>query len=744
MAAESVLVRLSPAPGRGENLQRKIQLYFQSAKQSGGGECQVLPGPEAGTYWVHFQQERDKKRVESRRDHVLQIGDKQLEIIIQAGEGELSKSRYAEQASPSHDVPSSSSPAQQEQPAAKGSEDKAKEVLTKKIFLTVSATLNTSMFTVQQREKITTVCPNLKREGNLDIDGFEKLTGDFADIEEAYSYFKGILADNDPNYDFSHSESKKGLEEANGPNTEETDDLVVVSSLYEYFSHACKEKIKQLWERFGVYIRSKDLGNGNTSVCLLSDGSPASIEEAQDFFIRAYHESVKDLKQEIIPITNSGMLNDIIMNLNTKFSNLLVREEENQLLLRGPPTLISAAKRFLSERGENGQAEKNMKISSELYEYRNGIEVDASVFKLLETILSKEMEDIQEKFDTVIEKEGSSYGQKTLIVFRPRIKTCCDMSSHAAESFINAFQNACAMLREKPIILKLSEKQKERLSMLLNGKQLEGLHVKLKKQEDKLILTGLPNHLCAAEKHIMEFLDIEDSTQTQNRTSLSSDLRRQERKAEKKYNDRQKNHLSSEGQSQANTDEEGKDKCPICMERIKNKEKMKKCNHEFCKACITQALAYRPNCPICKTIHGPMEGNQPEGTMSVSTLSSSLPGYPNCGTILITYVMKGGIQTSKHPNPGRHFVGTTRMAYLPDNEEGQEILHLLRRAFDQKLIFTVGRSCTTGRENVITWNDIHHKTSMTTITFTSLDSWNKDELSLQLPPQAIHSSLWLP
>ncbi|KFP03390.1 E3 ubiquitin-protein ligase DTX3L, partial [Calypte anna] len=653
----------------------------------------------------------DKKSVESRRDHVLQIGDKQLEIIIQPGEGERSKSRYAEQASPSHDVPSSSSPAQQEQPAAKSYGDKAKEVLTKKIFLTVSATLNTSMFTKQQREKITTICPNLKREGNLDIDGFEKLTGDFTDIEEAYSYFKGILADNNPNYDFSHSESKKGLEEANGPNTEEINDLVVVSSLYEYFSHACKDKIKQLRERFGVYIRSKDLDDGNTSICLLSDGSPASIEEAQDFFIRAYQESVRDLKQEIIPITNSGMLNDTIMNLNAKFSNLLVREEENQLLLRGPATLISAAKRFLSEGGENGQAEKNMKISSELYEYRNGIEVDASVFKLLETILSKEMEDIQEKFDTVIEKEGSSYGQKMLIVFRPKIKTCCDMSSHAAESFINAFQNAYAMLREKHIILKLSEKQKERLSMLLNGKPLEGLHVKLKKKEDKLILTGLPNHLCAAEKHIMKFLDIEDSTQTQNRTSLSSDLRHQEGESEKKYNDRQKNNLSSEGQSQTKTDEEGKDTCPICMDRIKNKEKMKKCNHEFCKTCITKALAHRPFCPVCNTVYGLMKGDQPEGTMSTSTLPSSLPGYPNCGTILITYLMKGGFQTSKHPNPGAPFDGTTRLAYLPDNEEGREILHLLRRAFDQKLIFTVGRSRTTGKENVITWNDIHHKTS---------------------------------
>jgi len=68
---------------------------------------------------------------------------------------------------------------------------------------------------------------------------------------------------------------------------------------------------------------------------------------------------------------------------------------------------------------------------------------------------------------------------------------------------------------------------------------------------------------------------------------------------------------------------------------------------------------------------------------------------------------------SNHPNPGKPYSATTRLAYLPDNKEGREVLQLLRRAFNQKLIFTVGHSRTTGVQNVITWNDIHHKTSMT-------------------------------
>ncbi|NXX20129.1 DTX3L ligase, partial [Podargus strigoides] len=711
MAASPLLVRFSPAPDAGEKAMLKLQSYFQSGKRSGGGECEVRAGPEPGTYWVHFQDERDKKSVESRRDHSLEIGGRRLNIVIQLGEGDLSKSQVTALASPRHTIPSGSSPPQQEQQAARGHGGTAREAITDKIFLTVSATLNTSMFTEEQREKITIICPNLKRERNPDIDGSEKLTGDFTDIEKAYHYFKGILAGNDPNHDFSHSESKNGFEDENGLNTEEMNKLTVLSALYEYFSHTCKEQIKELRERFGVCIRSKDHDSGTTSVYFTSVKSPASIQGANDFFIKTFQKSVEDLKQEKIPITNSYILSETIMKLNDRFHNLLAKEEGNELLLRGPASVISAAKRFLREEGENNQAGKNMKISSEPYKYRNGIEVDVSVFKLLETILNKEIEDIKDRFDTVIEKKDSSCGQKMHIIFRPRFQTS-DMSSHATESFITTFQNASAKLREQLISLKLSEKQKKILNTLLNGKQLENLHVKLTKKEDKFILSGLPNHLCAAEKHIMNVLNIEDTTQTKNRSLLSSDLSCQEATgaSEKKYNSKQKNNPSSEGQSKAKT--EDKDECPICMERINDKEILRKCKHAFCKSCIKMAMTYKQSCPVCNTVYGVMEGNQPEGTMSTRILSLSLPGFPRCGTIEITYNMSHGIQTSDHPNPGKPYNATSRVAYLPDNKEGREILQLLKRAFTQKLIFTVGYSHTTGARDVITWNDIHHKTSI--------------------------------
>ncbi|KAL9848674.1 E3 ubiquitin-protein ligase DTX3L [Geothlypis trichas] len=710
MAAAPLLVRVSPAPAVPEKAMVKLQKYFQSGKRSGGGECTVRRGPKAGTYWVDFSKEEDRKRVESRSKHILELDAISWEIVILPGEGDPGKSGVTAHASASYSrVAASPSLPQLEQQDNGGYGATAKEDLTKKIFLTVSATLNTSMFTEDQREKITIMCPNLKREGSPGVDGSEKLTGDFMDIEKAYHYFEDILAGKDPNHDFSHSECKNGLKDENGLNTEEIVEFTLVTALYEYFIHTHKEEIKKLHERFGACIRIKGHDEHNTFIYLSSSQSPTLLKTAGDSFTRTFQEATKDLTQEKIPITKSDTLEETIVKLNEGFRKLLVKEEGNQLLLRGPRSEILAAQRFLAGESENSQAEKNVKISSQWYKYRDGIEVDVSVFKLLETILSKEIENINGKFDTRLEIKDKSYGQKA-IIFRPKSETS-DMSSHATERFISAFQSASAMLREKVISVKLSEDQKKTLSVLPNDK-FEDLNVKLQKNEDELIITGLPDHLYDAEKYIKSILNIVE-TQTRNGAPLSSDLRSQEAtEAPKKSRIRQKINLSSEGQTQAKTEEKEDDECPICRDRIEDKKILEKCKHAFCKTCIDMAMAYKQACPICNTVCGVLTGNQPEGTMSTRTVSMSLPGYPNCGTILIDYDMKGGIQTSSHPNPGQRYGPVYRRAYLPDNEEGRQILQLLRRAFQQKLIFTVGQSHTTGAQNVITWNDIHHKTAM--------------------------------
>ena len=97
--------------------------------------------------------------------------------------------------------------------------------------------------------------------------------------------------------------------------------------------------------------------------------------------------------------------------------------------------------------------------------------------------------------------------------------------------------------------------------------------------------------------------------------------------------------------------------------------------------------------------------------MSYQSIKSSLPGHDGFNTIKIIYYIPSGVQGPNHPHPGRQFTGDTRYAYLPDSPEGKEVLSLLQRAFEAKLIFTVGRSATSNKANTIIWNnDIHHKT----------------------------------
>lgn len=88
-----------------------------------------------------------------------------------------------------------------------------------------------------------------------------------------------------------------------------------------------------------------------------------------------------------------------------------------------------------------------------------------------------------------------------------------------------------------------------------------------------------------------------------------------------------------------------------------------------------------------------------------------LKGYESAKTIVIDYSFGPGIQNENHPSPGKQYSGTHRTAYLPATEEGSRALNLLKKAFENKLTFTIGISVTTGIEG-ITWNDIHHKTQI--------------------------------
>ncbi|XP_061095187.1 E3 ubiquitin-protein ligase DTX3L-like [Conger conger] len=103
-------------------------------------------------------------------------------------------------------------------------------------------------------------------------------------------------------------------------------------------------------------------------------------------------------------------------------------------------------------------------------------------------------------------------------------------------------------------------------------------------------------------------------------------------------------------------------------------------------------------------------GDQPEGQMTVKRLKD-IQGK-EC--IFITYNIPSGIQTEAHPNPGKPFTGLQAESWLPNEQwvysgvclRGQKVLKLLKRAFEQKLIFTV--AATPGAPDRVVFTDIPH------------------------------------
>ncbi len=90
---------------------------------------------------------------------------------------------------------------------------------------------------------------------------------------------------------------------------------------------------------------------------------------------------------------------------------------------------------------------------------------------------------------------------------------------------------------------------------------------------------------------------------------------------------------------------ESEDTCTICQDGFTNKQVLEKCQHAFCKECIQSWFTQKKTCPVCGEVYGIITGSQPPGTMThYVQYTSSLPGYPGCGVITITYNLPGGTQ----------------------------------------------------------------------------------------------------
>ena len=160
--------------------------------------------------------------------------------------------------------------------------------------------------------------------------------------------------------------------------------------------------------------------------------------------------------------------------------------------------------------------------------------------------------------------------------------------------------------------------------------------------------------------------------------------------------------------------------CSICCHPAAGCVSLSVCGHRFHQPCIqamlaTQAGGTHIQCPVCRTIHGVKTGNQPRGgEMSYRRSDDEVPGYPGSGMIMVKYSFKDGIQDEAHPHPGKayHARGFPRVGILPDNQQGNSVLALLTKAFQRRLIFSVGTSLSRGEDDCVVWGGIHHKTQV--------------------------------
>uniref|UniRef100_A0A8C3R0P1 RING-type E3 ubiquitin transferase n=1 Tax=Cyanoderma ruficeps TaxID=181631 RepID=A0A8C3R0P1_9PASS len=128
------------------------------------------------------------------------------------------------------------------------------------------------------------------------------------------------------------------------------------------------------------------------------------------------------------------------------------------------------------------------------------------------------------------------------------------------------------------------------------------------------------------------------------------------------------------------------------------------CGHALCRTCFAADNVQPTGCRSFLVARSYTNW----GTLKISSLPQSLPGYDPDPTLQLAYSIPDGVQGVGDPRPGQPYKGGNFCAYLPDNAAGLKTAKLLKKAFERKLTFQI-KSCN-GEERV-TWACIPHKTS---------------------------------
>ncbi|XP_005991517.1 E3 ubiquitin-protein ligase DTX3L [Latimeria chalumnae] len=500
--------------------------------------------------------------------------------------------------------------------------------------------------------------------------------------------------------DFEETSSNKKKPDSNHMNAK------MSISCYDYVNNAFREEIDTILKNNHVYPVSE--------VLLTFKPVPgckvlASVDKAQDAFTELFQNAVWNIETIKMPVTQaqSEAMKTAFCKLQKSHRRFTLSEDKGDLILTGPRQDLQQFQKKL-QLAATGKQPAEFILEPDGKFLKDGIEVNSAIWKVLQQCVKEELENLKEKYGVELDAKPDSSKDPLTVIIRSKPGTFA-LAGHAYWAFIDLYQKTAINLFQ---IAVEDPKDVSPVSIFYQEIAVSHPNVIAKCNTEEFKLVGLQAKVMSLVREIQGYMKKKvfkavpgtdpSTTGSWNVNGLAGG------KAASDSNSTSLD-LKWPGATAQHVEKE-KERCPICLDSFQEKQTLR-CNHSFCSRCWQQAKTVTPMCPICKAVYGMIEGNQPPGTMNWRFINHSLPGY-SCPTIEIEYKFLSGVQSESHPHPGKHYEGTQRTAYLPDNKEGKHVLELLQRAFKQKLVFTVGPSRTSGRDNQVTWNDIHHKTNM--------------------------------
>ncbi|RXN31987.1 E3 ubiquitin- ligase DTX3L-like protein [Labeo rohita] len=462
-------------------------------------------------------------------------------------------------------------------------------------------------------------------------------------------------------------------------NSETSAELTVPPYHYWYMVHAYRKDMEKIEKQYGVSI------NAEVSVSLkpTHSSSSDSVSKAFDDFQKLVWKCVQSFSEATI--NHSDMDSDTVKHtlraIQSEESKMMFTMSASNCLLFGPKNITDMIKRETTgveqqSKGKSNEMDVDKDFSPQnrpsldidTNDLPNQLEMKKMYWDLMKLSYKEQISQLETKYNVSFYERSLQNNWTIKVQAQSTGEQHINLESHALRALTHLYQK----LASAAISCELkNQTDKTAVAQIVEELQQQHYGVVAVDVFSPWRLFGLPEHLGPAIAHTEKKLqkDVFDY-KVKKLIGYSGDIphaRGIKRNQMPDYGpgavggaawDKGVN-FRGRGEAETGVNEESKDSsrhdskgahaeeetCVICMDSFNDKEKLK-CGHEFCRDCIKRSVNNLGSiCPVCKEVFGKLEGNQPDGKMTVTTSKSSLPGYPDCGTIEITYNIPSGIQT---------------------------------------------------------------------------------------------------